>query len=202
MSVCPTVAAPRRRTNSLFLRSSHPFPIAVRHLRQRTHCSSFATVTFSLLCAHPFFKRASQYLIEYMAAPGEIGVSEFLQGTCRQTLFLAKKPEKHRSQLLWGTLCNRGRVSTRSTRKSLRLRCQAQENPRVVVTGSVAGSVEQQSGLIEKPSAEVIHLYRVPFIQESAAAEILKEAQAKISNQIVDLKTEQCFNVGLGSQLS
>lgn len=136
-----------------------------------------------------------------MAAAGEIGVSEFLQGTCRQTLFFLKKPHKPTSQLLWGTLCNRGRVSS-SSRKSLSLRCQAQVNPRVVVSGTAASSVEQHSGLVEKPSAQVIHFYRVPFIQESAAAELLKKAQAKISNQIVDLKTEQCFNVGLGSHLS
>ncbi|KAL5063350.1 hypothetical protein RYX36_025087 [Vicia faba] len=88
-----------------------------------------------------------------MAVAGEIGVLEFLQGTCRHTLFLVRKPQKHRSQLLWGTLCNRGRVPS-SSRKPLRLRCQAQENPRVVVSGSGESSVGEQSGLVEKPSAE------------------------------------------------
>jgi len=118
-------------------------------------------------------------------------------------LFLVKKPHKQTRQLLWGTLCNRGRVLS-STPKSLRLRCQAQQSPRVVVSGgSAASTVQEQSGLVvEKSPVQIIHFYRVPFIQESAAAELLKEAQAKISNQIVDLKTEQCFNVGLGSQLS
>ncbi|KAL5063351.1 hypothetical protein RYX36_025088 [Vicia faba] len=66
---------------------------------------------------------------------------------------------------------------------------QAQENPRVVVSGSGESSVGEQSGLVEKPSAEVVHLFRVPFIQESAASKLLREAQVKISSQIVDLKT-------------
>ncbi|XP_061368958.1 probable phosphoribosylformylglycinamidine synthase, chloroplastic/mitochondrial [Gastrolobium bilobum] len=136
-----------------------------------------------------------------MAAAREFGVSEFLQGTCRQSLFLVKKPLSQRSHLLWGTLWNRNRVLG-STRKALRLRCQAQENPKAVVSGGVSSSIEEQAGLVEKPALEVFHLYRIPFIQESKAAEILKEAQAKISNEIVDLQTEQCYNIGLGSQLS
>ncbi|TKY47451.1 phosphoribosylformylglycinamidine synthase [Spatholobus suberectus] len=136
-----------------------------------------------------------------MAAVTEFGVSQFLQGTSRQTLFLKKQPQRQRSHMLWGNLWNRNWVLG-STRRALPLRCQAQENPRAMVSGGVSSSVEEQPGLVEKPAVEVFHLFRVPFMQESAAAELLKEAQAKISNQIVEIQTEQCYNIGLGSQLS
>ncbi|CAL0301458.1 unnamed protein product [Lupinus luteus] len=138
-----------------------------------------------------------------MACVREIGVSEILQGNCRQSLFLGKKFQRQRngSRLHWGTLCYRNRVLG-STRKALSLRCHAQENPRAVVSGGASSSVGDKSGLVEKPGSEVIHLYRVPFIQESAADELLRGAQTKISNQIVDLQTEQCYNIGIESSLS
>nr|KYP33930.1 hypothetical protein KK1_045178 [Cajanus cajan] len=135
-----------------------------------------------------------------MAAVTEFGVSQFLQGTSRQTLFLKKRSQR-RSHMLWGKLWNRNWVLGSSSR-ALPLRCQAQENPKAVVSGGVSSSVEEQPGLVEKSASEVVHLYRVPFMQDSAAAELLKEAQVKISNQIVEIQTEQCYNIGLGSQLS
>ncbi|QCD98508.1 phosphoribosylformylglycinamidine synthase [Vigna unguiculata] len=136
-----------------------------------------------------------------MAAVTEVGVSQFLQGTSRQTLFLKKKPQKHRSHMLWGTLWNRN-WALGSTRRALPLSCQAHENPRAVVSGGVNSSVEEQPGLVEKPASEVVHLFRVPFMQKSAATELLKDTQVKISDQIVEIQTEQCYNVGLSSQLS
>ncbi|XLU27026.1 hypothetical protein S245_063092, partial [Arachis hypogaea] len=145
--------------------------------------------------------RALSNLIKDMVGVKDIGVSEFLQGTCRQSLFLVKKSQNQRSHLLWGTLGNRRRAQG-STWRASSLRCQAQENPRAVVSGAVTSSVEEQPSLVEKPASEVFHLYRVPFIQENAAAELLRDAQTKISNQIVDLQTEQCYNIGLVSQLS
>ena len=56
--------------------------------------------------------------------------------------------------------------------------------------------------MVEKPASEVIHYYRVPLIQESANAELLKAVQTKISNQVVGLSTEQCFNIGLETELA
>ena len=103
--------------------------------------------------------------------------------------------------MFWGALWNRN-WALGSTHRALPLRCQAQENPRAVVSGGVSSSVEEQPALVEKPASEVVHLYRVPFMQASAAAELLKEAQVKISGQIVEIQTEQCYNVGLSSQLS
>ncbi|KAI4338084.1 hypothetical protein L6164_016436 [Bauhinia variegata] len=136
-----------------------------------------------------------------MAGVREIGVAEFLQGTCRQKLLLVKNSQRQRRHLLWGALCNRSQVLG-STRKTISLTCCAQANPKALVSGGVTSSVEEQSSLAEKPALEVIHFYRVPLIQESASAELLRDVQMKISNQIVDLQTEQCFNVGLDSQLS
>ena len=130
-----------------------------------------------------------------------MGFVNLFQGTSRQTLFLKKKPQKHRSHMLWGTLWNRN-WALGSTRRALPLSCQAHENPRAVVSGGVNSSVEEQPGLVEKPASEVVHLFRVPFMQKSAATELLKDTQVKISDQIVEIQTEQCYNVGLSSQLS
>ena len=110
----------------------------------------------------------------------------------------------HRAQknsLLWGTShlrTSRVRLCNRGTSR----RCLALANPRAVVSGGVANSVDEKSSLVEKPTAEVIHFFRIPLIQTSATDELLKSVQTKISNAIVDLKTEQCFNIGLEAGLS
>lgn len=123
-----------------------------------------------------------------------------LQGTHRQNLFLHGSSRSRRSHRLWGTLPSSNVGS--SSRKCASLRCRAQAKPRAVVSGGVSSSVDEQSSLVEKPAVEVIHYYRVPLIQESSTSELVKSAQTKVSNQIVDLKTEQCFNIGLSSELS
>ncbi|KAF3433666.1 hypothetical protein FNV43_RR24769 [Rhamnella rubrinervis] len=89
-----------------------------------------------------------------------------------------------------------------SSRKGASLRWRAQAKPRAVVSERVKGSVDLQSSLVEKPAVEVIHYYRAPLLQESTTSELVKSVQTKISNRIVDLKTEQCFNIGLSSELS
>ncbi|KAJ7964551.1 Phosphoribosylformylglycinamidine synthase [Quillaja saponaria] len=136
-----------------------------------------------------------------MAAAMEIGAAEFLQGTCRQSLFLLKKSHSQSSHLLWGTLRKRN-PALKLTRGAIFSRCCAQVKPRAAVSGGVSSSVSEESNLVEKPTEQILHFYRVPLIQESAADEILRDVQTKISNQIVGLKTEQCFNIGLDSQLS
>lgn len=68
-----------------------------------------------------------------------------------------------------------------------------------VVSGDVTSTVNKES---RKNVEKVVHFFRVPLIQESATAELLKTVQAKVSNQIISLKTEQCFNIGLDSPLS
>ncbi|KAF7816294.1 putative phosphoribosylformylglycinamidine synthase, chloroplastic/mitochondrial [Senna tora] len=115
-----------------------------------------------------------------MAAGREIGVSEFLQGTCRQKLLLVKNSHRRSSHLLWGTLRNRNQVLG-STRKALSLRCCAKANSRAVVSRGVSSSVDELSSLVEKPASEVIHFYRVPLIQESATAEVTSLFDVKAS---------------------
>lgn len=50
--------------------------------------------------------------------------------------------------------------------------------------------------------SSIIHLYRRPFLQESETKDLLRKAQANVSSNIIDIKTEQCFNVELESALS
>ncbi|BBG95934.1 purine biosynthesis 4, partial [Prunus dulcis] len=136
-----------------------------------------------------------------MAGVREITAAEFLQGTNRQSLFLHRNSVKQRSHVLWGKL--QGRSSALGFgKKNVLLSCRGRQKPRAVISGGVSVSKDEQSSLIERPASEVIHFYRVPLIQESAKSELLKTVQTKISNQIVSLKTEQCFNIGLDLQLS
>jgi phosphoribosylformylglycinamidine synthase len=62
------------------------------------------------------------------------------------------------------------------------------------------------SPLVEKPDtsldAGIIHLYRIPFLQESETMELLKKVKAKVSSKIVDIMTEQCFNIQLDNPLT
>ncbi|PON57185.1 Phosphoribosylformylglycinamidine synthase [Parasponia andersonii] len=129
-----------------------------------------------------------------MAGVREITASEFLQGVHRQNLVFRCNSRVQKLIPLWGVISRTRRVG------SVNLRCRAQAKPKAVVSSGLDSTVTEQS--IVKPAAEVIHLYRVPLIQDSATSELLKSVQAKISNQIVGLKTEQCFNIGLQSDLS
>ncbi|CAN6298028.1 unnamed protein product [Urochloa humidicola] len=60
--------------------------------------------------------------------------------------------------------------------------------------------------LVEKSDAAlgvgIIQLYRIPFLQESEAMELLRKVKAKVSANIVDIMTEQCFNIQLDNPLS
>ncbi|XP_023928449.2 probable phosphoribosylformylglycinamidine synthase, chloroplastic/mitochondrial [Quercus suber] len=137
-----------------------------------------------------------------MAGAREITAAEFLQGTSRQNLFLHRNFQRNRSRLLWGTLNRQNPKLGISNRRGVSLRCCAQAKPRAIVSGGVSSTVDEQSSLVEKPAEEVIHFFRIPLLQEGATAELLKSVQTKVSNQIVGLKTEQCFNIGLDSRLS
>ncbi|CAN0909555.1 Probable phosphoribosylformylglycinamidine synthase, chloroplastic/mitochondrial [Linum grandiflorum] len=133
-----------------------------------------------------------------MAVTGGLAATatQFFRGTQGQTLFLNRDlPLNRRNQLILGTL--------RAGRRAVSLRCSSNsKKTRALVSGGVGSSVDEHPIFADKPTQEVIHFYRVPFIQESATLELLKLAQLKVSNDIVGLQTEQCFNVGLTSQLS
>ncbi|KAL5554538.1 hypothetical protein UlMin_041939 [Ulmus minor] len=129
-----------------------------------------------------------------MAGVRQITASQFLQGTNRQNLLLHSNFHGRKPHVLWGVHCGQ--------RRGVSLRCRANVKPRVVVSSGTSASVDELPNSVEKPAAEVIHYYRVPFLQESSTSELLKSVSTKISNQIVRLKTEQCFNIGLESELS
>ncbi|KAF5741880.1 hypothetical protein HS088_TW10G00887 [Tripterygium wilfordii] len=139
-----------------------------------------------------------------MAASRELAAAaEFLQGSGRQSLFLQRNSPVRPPHLLWGALRNQRATSAgASGKKGFSLKCSAHSKPRAVVSGGLSSSVDELSNLIEKPALEVIHFYRVPLIQDSATLELLKSVQTKITNQVVGLKTEQCFNIGIDSQIS
>ncbi|CAN6802082.1 unnamed protein product [Brassica oleracea] len=110
-------------------------------------------------------------------------------GSNRQTTLL----QRSSTTQLWGSVrfqTPQGLRSLNRAKATTGLRC-----------STPAVSVVEQPSLVEKPAAEVIHFYRVPLIQESANAELLKAVQTKISNQVVSLTTEQCFNIGLETEL-
>ncbi|CAN1145051.1 Probable phosphoribosylformylglycinamidine synthase, chloroplastic/mitochondrial [Linum perenne] len=141
-----------------------------------------------------------------MAGTAELAATatEFLRGKSGQTLFLSRSlPLNRRNQLILGTL--RAGNNLNLGRRAVSLRCSSSksEKARALVSGGVGSSVDEHelAGLVDKPTEEVVHFYRVPMIQESATLELLKAVQTKVSNEIVGLQTEQCFNVGLTSQL-
>ncbi|KAJ4826240.1 hypothetical protein Tsubulata_047088 [Turnera subulata] len=136
-------------------------------------------------------------------SPDIAATAEFLQGAGRQTLLLqGDSPLRRRNQLLRGVLRSHKPLLGSSNRRGVSLRCSAaQSKPRVVVSGNATTSSVDQN-LAERPAQEVIHFYRVPLIQENATAELVKSVQTKVSNAIVAIQTEQCFNIGLSSDIS
>ncbi|CAF2064768.1 unnamed protein product [Brassica napus] len=116
----------------------------------------------------------------------------FLNGSNRQTTLL----QRSSTTQLWGSVrfqTSKLRSLNLNRTKAAVLRC---STPRASL------SVVEQPSLVEKPASEVIHYYRVPLIQESANAELLKAVQTKISNQVAGLSTEQCYNIGLETELA
>ncbi|RZC92248.1 hypothetical protein C5167_026880 [Papaver somniferum] len=141
-----------------------------------------------------------------MAAAGK-AVGEFLQGSQRQSLFLQRNyHKKQRCRLLWGSLqrqslslrmANGGHGLTSISRTVYPVKPKA-----AVVLGDVSSCSGEDSVHIDSDNEKVLHFFRIPLIQESANAELLKKVQTKVSREIVCLKTEQCFNIGINSELS
>uniref|UniRef100_A0A0D9V8R7 phosphoribosylformylglycinamidine synthase n=1 Tax=Leersia perrieri TaxID=77586 RepID=A0A0D9V8R7_9ORYZ len=72
--------------------------------------------------------------------------------------------------------------------------------PGALVSKGVDSSLDQKSDTISQ--AGVIQLYRIPYLQESETIELLRQVQAKVSANIVGIKTEQCFNIQLDNALT
>ncbi|KAI3973293.1 hypothetical protein MKX01_020668 [Papaver californicum] len=141
--------------------------------------------------------------INPMAVAGEITVGQFLQGSQRQNLFLQQSFRKQRCQLLWGSLQRQSPSKGITNRSILSLsRALPFVKPRALVLGNVGSYTDADSIETGQSIEQVIHFFRIPFLQESATAELLKSVHTKISSQIMGLKTEQCFNIGINSDLS
>ncbi|KMT18055.1 hypothetical protein BVRB_2g032480 [Beta vulgaris subsp. vulgaris] len=82
---------------------------------------------------------------------------------------------------------------------SVGLRCAGVGKLRAVVSGDVGVGLDEE---LSRSLDKVTHFFRVPFIQDSAADELLRSIQTKISNEIVGLRTEQCYNIGLDAEVS
>lgn len=136
------------------------------------------------------------------ASAWDITASEFLHGSCRQKLILPRHPRRWTNRLLWGTVQGKSHLR-KNYDKGIRLRSHLPVRVRAVVSGNVGSSVDEKLSEVEGIGHEkVIHFYRVPLIEQNATSELLKTIQSKLSNQIIGLKTEQCFNIGLNSSLS
>lgn len=133
-----------------------------------------------------------------MATACDITAANFLQGANRQKLVLPRHSLRQTSRLLWGAM-QRNNPSVRVSNggfASRTLKVQA------VISRDASSPVSVESKVDKGVPEKVVHFYRVPLIQESTAAELLKLVQTKVSNQIIGLKTEQCFNIGVDDELS
>ncbi|KAL5719136.1 phosphoribosylformylglycinamidine synthase [Ranunculus cassubicifolius] len=136
-----------------------------------------------------------------MAATADTTAVTFLRGSCRQNLFLQRNSRNAKSRVVWGSLCGRNSFP-RIGNRSFAPRTLLPVKSKALVSENVATSIDEESSEITSSGEKIIHYYRVPFMQESATAELLRSIQTKVSSDIVALKTEQCFNVGIDSALS
>uniref|UniRef100_A0A803KTB5 Uncharacterized protein n=2 Tax=Chenopodium quinoa TaxID=63459 RepID=A0A803KTB5_CHEQI len=107
--------------------------------------------------------------------------SEF-KGCVQRKLFLSRNSISTRSHLGVGL----GRLSSLYTR-SVGLRSLGLGKVKAIVSGDVNVTLGDE---VKLSVDKVIHFFRVPLIQDSAADELLRTIQMKISNEIVGLKTE------------
>ncbi|XP_077240722.1 purine biosynthesis 4 [Tasmannia lanceolata] len=130
-----------------------------------------------------------------MAAFGEVAAAKFLKGMQRQKLMFHRNCHKQKHRELLGSYgsCRSNRLVASKVPVLLKTRAVASEG----MPSTVNEGTNELEGTVG-----VMHFYRVPLIRESATHELLKLVQGKISPDIIDLKTEQCFNIGLSSSLS
>ncbi|KAG6387909.1 hypothetical protein SASPL_153104 [Salvia splendens] len=132
-----------------------------------------------------------------MAAAFEITAAGFYKyGAYRQKLALPKHSFRQANCLLWGRFPGK-QPSVRISRAPRKVKVKA------VLLKDVGHSGRTESELehVQRVAAKVVHFYRVPLLQDNEAAELLKLIQSKVSNQIIGLKTEQCYNIGVDGDL-
>lgn len=124
-----------------------------------------------------------------------------LQGSQRQKLIFSRCSLRKSNSLLWGAL-PRKVPSVRISCGEIGRRPRPSVKIRSVVSRDVGYPVSGESRMGKTVAQKVLHFYRIPLIQESATAELLKLVQTKVSNRIIGLKTEQCFNIGVDGDVS
>ncbi|KAL6526799.1 hypothetical protein OROGR_015889 [Orobanche gracilis] len=133
-----------------------------------------------------------------MVATCEITATWFIQGAYRQKLVLPRYSFRQPNQMLRGTFGRKlssVRISgQKSGLQQLKIRA-------VVSKDASTTPMSKETEMVRKVAEKVVHFYRIPLIQENETAELLKLVQAKVSNKITGLKTEQCFNVGVDEEL-
>ncbi|XP_019157253.1 PREDICTED: probable phosphoribosylformylglycinamidine synthase, chloroplastic/mitochondrial isoform X1 [Ipomoea nil] len=132
------------------------------------------------------------------ATAWNVAAKEFLLGSNRQKIALSR--HSVRQNLLWGVTARQGPL--KFTNKNAGVRSNLSAKVKAVVSGNVNTLLGEEASKVQQPAENVVHFYRVPLLQDSATAELLKLVQTKFSHQIIGLKTEQCFNIGLNSDLS
>ncbi|KAL9227290.1 hypothetical protein vseg_002996 [Gypsophila vaccaria] len=125
-------------------------------------------------------------------------LSSDFKGYGQHKLFLSRNSLGSRRCLDNSLVLCRGRLGTTSE-KCLGLRSSNLVKPKAVVSGDVSVTLDDD---VVQSVDKVIHYFRVPLVQDSAANELLSSIQTKISSEIVGLRTEQCFNVGIDTELS
>lgn len=133
-----------------------------------------------------------------MAAAFEVTAAEFAQGAYRQKLVLPKHSSRQANCLLWGRLPRKA-PSVRISSQEIGSR---QVKVRAVVSRDVGSSVSTELEQVQRVASKVVHFFRDPLLQDNETDELLKLIQTKVSKQIVGLKTEQCFNIGIDRDLS
>ncbi|KAL1552524.1 phosphoribosylformylglycinamidine synthase [Salvia divinorum] len=131
-----------------------------------------------------------------MSAAFEITAAGFVQGAYRHKLALPKHSFRQANCLLWGGFPGK-QPSVRISHAPRQVKVKA------VLLKNVghSGSTESELKHVQRVAVKVVHFYQVPLLQDNEAAELLKLIQSKVSNQIIGLKTEQCYKIGVDGDL-
>ncbi|KZV28375.1 putative phosphoribosylformylglycinamidine synthase, chloroplastic/mitochondrial-like [Dorcoceras hygrometricum] len=149
----------------------------------------------------PFDPMGSGESGKAMAAACEITATEFLQGSYRQKLVLPAYSTRQTNCVLWGT-SPKQIPPVRVSRTHIASRHGRSMKVRAALSQEISSPVNEKPSVVRRVSGNLMHFYRIPLLTDSATSELLKMVQTRVSNQIIGLKTEQCFNIGVDGHLS
>ncbi|KAM0869821.1 hypothetical protein ACQ4PT_040409 [Festuca glaucescens] len=144
-----------------------------------------------------------------MASPGQMTGSSMLRLQCfptnmgkqRPGFISARKPWLRRSRMVRHCLDQRHLCRLPEQRVTFPNNRTRHAPSASVYKGVTAPLIEESVDDVES-RARIIHFYRQPFLQDNETDELLRKVQAKVSCDIIDIKTEQCFNVELEKGLA